>query len=195
MKRTIVFSMRYLSQGKISASRIERDAKPCTHPASHSSSIHSANAAGDDANARPNKALHEHKSMQTDKWRNVSIRRPLQGIVAQLREIRNYDLARGAAKHPEYVLPRPGLGYASRRMEKLTDIALAAGCASTFAGDPAGIVACNAAVGYTSIRGNAAIVAGCKKNYGDDTDPPSAHQSGSNRSCDHSKPCCPATEH
>ncbi|MGE4131958.1 MAG: tyrosine-type recombinase/integrase [Bdellovibrionales bacterium] len=56
-----------------------------------------------------NKKTREYKGTKTDEWRKVSICKPLQKIIKELRAIRDHDIQRGAAQNIEFVLPRPGL--------------------------------------------------------------------------------------
>jgi|GEM_PF-170577 len=56
-----------------------------------------------------NASLGEYKGTKTDEWRKVSICKPLQEIIQELKAIREHDLARGESKYPDFVLPRPGL--------------------------------------------------------------------------------------
>lgn len=56
-----------------------------------------------------NKKRREYKGTKTDEWRKVSICKPLQKIIHELKLNREHDLTRGDAKYPEFVLPRPGL--------------------------------------------------------------------------------------
>lgn len=66
-----------------------------------------------------NKKYREEKCTKTGEWRHVSICEPLWEIVQELKRSHDHDVARGACKHPGYVLPRPGLWQNGEQARKL----------------------------------------------------------------------------